>query len=196
MRWSRTPILLLLSRCLTIRRAPQKEWLLYPAYPRHFFSLRGLVHICIPHTGTPCGRGLYRQGLTRLSWVLLSASALLPSLCFYYSILLTICQALFLFFLGAVGDSNPHFNFSPHLGDTLTCSPVFAGGATRTHIIPLPTQPKTPATDGRTRLERVEWHNGGLSATEAHHLRFVPLLYHNLGDLSRGFLHFFSSLQA
>ena len=29
---------------------------MYPAYPRHFFSLRGLVHICIPHTGTPCGR--------------------------------------------------------------------------------------------------------------------------------------------
>ena len=89
-----------------------------------------------------------------------------------------------------MGDSNPHFNFSPHLGDTLTCSPVFAGGATRTHIIPLPTQPKTPATDGRTRLERVEWHIGGLSATEAHHLCFVPLLYHNLGDLSRGFLKF------
>ena len=59
-----------------------------------------------------------------------------------------------------MGDSNPHFNFSPHLGDTLTCSPVCAGGATRTHIIPLPTQPKTPATDGRTRLERVEWHIG------------------------------------
>ena len=33
-----------------------KKWLLYPAYPRHSFSLRGLVHICIPHTGTPCGR--------------------------------------------------------------------------------------------------------------------------------------------
>ena len=29
---------------------------MYPAYPRHCFSLRGLVHICIPHTGTPCGR--------------------------------------------------------------------------------------------------------------------------------------------
>ena len=100
-------------------------------------------------------------------------------------------KTFFLFFLGAVGDSNPHFNFSPHLGDTLTCSPVFAGGATRTHIIPLPTQPKTPATDGRTRLERVEWHNGGLSATEAHHLRFVPLLYHTLRGLSRGFINFF-----
>ena len=91
-----------------------------------------------------------------------------------------------------MGDSNPHFNFSPHLGDTLTCSPVCAGGATRTHIIPLPTQPKTPATDGRTRLERVEWHTGGLSATDAHHLCFVPLLYHNLGDLSRGFFYDFS----
>ena len=29
---------------------------MYPAYPQHFFSLWGLVHICIPHTGTPCGR--------------------------------------------------------------------------------------------------------------------------------------------
>ena len=86
-----------------------------------------------------------------------------------------------------MGDSNPHFNFSPHLGDTLTCSPVFAGGATRTHIIPLPTQPKTPATDGRTRLERVGWLSGRLPATDAHHLCFVPLLYHNLGGLSRGF---------
>ena len=64
----------------------------------------------------------------------------------------------------------------------------FVCGAARTHIIPLPTQPKTPATDGRTRLERVEWHNGGLSATEAHHLCFVPLLYHTLKGLSRGFL--------
>lgn len=36
--------------------SPPRKWLLYPAYPRHFFSLRGLVHICIPHTGTPCGR--------------------------------------------------------------------------------------------------------------------------------------------
>ena len=31
-------------------------------------ALHGLVHTCIPHPYTPCGRGLYRQGLTRLSW--------------------------------------------------------------------------------------------------------------------------------
>lgn len=37
---------------------------MYPAYPRHFFSLRGLVHICIPQTGTPCGRGLCHRSLT------------------------------------------------------------------------------------------------------------------------------------
>ena len=98
MRWSRTPILLLLSRCLTIRRAPQKEWLLYPAYPRHFFSLRGLVHICIPHTGTPCGRVIGNKVL-----------------------------------LALVG--------------------------THLFVVALPSP-------------------------------FVPLLYHNLGDLSRGFLHF------
>ena len=41
---------------------------------------------------------------------------------------------------------------------------------------PLPTQPTTPTTDGRTRLERVGWLSGGLPATEAHHLRFVPSL--------------------
>ena len=39
---------------------------MYPAYPRHFFSLRGLVHICIPQTGTPCGRGLCQQVLRTL----------------------------------------------------------------------------------------------------------------------------------
>ena len=92
---SRTDIHLLLSRCSTILNYHDIGWLLYPAYPQHFFSLRGLVHICIPHTGTPCGRGLCHQGLTRLSWVLPSASALFPSLCFYYSTLLAICQALF-----------------------------------------------------------------------------------------------------
>ena len=42
---------------------------------------------------------------------------------------LRFVKTFFNFFLGAVGDSNPHFNFSPHLGDTLTCSPVCAGGA-------------------------------------------------------------------
>ena len=149
MRWSRTPILLLLSRCLTIRRAPQKEWLLYPAYPRHFFSLRGLVHICIPHTGTPCGRGLCHQGLTRLSWVLPSASALLPSLCFYYSTLLVICQGVFRNFL--------KFLFKQHhsLG---RCDPLVVSLVTGGDSLSFP---------------------------------LTPLLYHNLGNLSRGFLHFF-----
>ena len=36
----------------------------------------------------------------------------------------------------------------------------------------LPTLPKTPATDGRTRLERVGWLSGRLPATDAHHLCF------------------------
>ena len=118
-------------------------------------------------------------------------------MCLNYSTQVLICQALFLiFFWGRWGIRTPTLTFSPHLGDTVTCSPVFAGGATRTHIIPLPTQPKTPATDGRTRLERVEWHNGGLSATDAHHLRFVPLLYHALRGLSRGFLLFVRALPA
>lgn len=74
---------------------------MYPAYPRHFFSLRGLVHICIPHTGTPCGRVMGQRSY-RLSWVFPFGTAL-----------------------------------------------------------PSP---------------------------------FVPLLYHNLGDLSRGFLSFFKKL--
>ena len=42
---------------------------------------------------------------------------------------------------------------------------------------PLPTQPTTPTTDGRTRLERVGWLSGGLPATEAHHLRFFTKSY-------------------
>ena len=37
---------------------------------------------------------------------------------------------------------------------------------------------------------------GGLSATDAHHLRFVPLLYHTLRGLSRGFLLFMRALPA
>ena len=41
-----------------------------------------------------------------------------------YHILNHLSRGFFIFFLGAVGDSNPHFNFSPHLGDTLTCSPM------------------------------------------------------------------------
>ena len=41
---------------------------MYPAYPRHCFSLRGLVHICIPHTGTPCGRVMGQRSYG-LSWV-------------------------------------------------------------------------------------------------------------------------------
>ena len=95
-------------------------------------------------------------------------------------------------FLGAVGDSNPHFNFSPHLGDTLTCSPVCAGGATRTHIIPLPTQPKTPATDGRTRLERVEWHIGGTLRNRSTPSVFCTLIVSQLGRFVKGFFYLFS----
>ena len=121
------------------------EWLLYPAYPRHSFSLRDLVHICIPHTGTPCGRGLYRQGLTRLSWVLPSASALLPSLCFYYSTLLAICQGVSANFLSIL----LHFLLA------------------------------TLQTSWGTRLEVC-------------YSPLTPLLYHNLGGLSR----VFSSVQA
>lgn len=37
-------------------------------------------------------------------------------------------------------------------------------------------------------LDSNEWGgtHGGLPHTDGHHLRFIPLLYHNLGDLSRG----------
>ena len=51
-----------------LTKAPEGGWLLYPAYPQHFFSLWGLVHICIPHTGTPCGRVIGRRSYG-LSWV-------------------------------------------------------------------------------------------------------------------------------
>ena len=36
---------------------------MYPAYPQHVFSPRGLVHIYIPQTRTPCGR-VIGSGLT------------------------------------------------------------------------------------------------------------------------------------
>ena len=49
-------------------RCVRKGWLVYPAYPQHFFSLCGLVHICIPHTGTPCGRIIGNRSYW-LSWV-------------------------------------------------------------------------------------------------------------------------------
>ena len=41
---------------------------MYPAYPQHCFSLWSLVHICIPHTGTPCGRVIGHRSYG-LSWV-------------------------------------------------------------------------------------------------------------------------------
>ena len=130
------------------------------ASPWHLWST-----ICIAVSGTPLPLWdsewrLYRSDnafgdlqpthLRRVTSVYTARRSFPLLLYLYYSTHSAICQALFLFF--------------------------FAGGATRTHIIPLPTQPTTPATDGRTRLERVEWHTGGLSATDAHHLRFVPSL--------------------
>ena len=98
---------LLLSRCPTIERLPHgREWLVYPAYPRHSFSLRGLVHICIPHTGTPCGRVLGRWSYS-LSWA--SALRRCHSLAFctlsipyfkgFVKRFLTFCERLFQAFL-------------------------------------------------------------------------------------------------
>ena len=61
-----------LRQCLNRRRERRKrkwlffrngERLVYLAYPRHFFSPRGLVHIYIPQTRTPCGR-VIGSGLT------------------------------------------------------------------------------------------------------------------------------------
>ena len=62
-----------------VRFHHQRNWLLYPAYPRHYFSLRGLVHICIPHTGTPCGGRFAGRDLLVSRGTCLLASAL--SLC-------------------------------------------------------------------------------------------------------------------
>ena len=75
--------------------------------------------------------------------------ALLPSLCFYYSILLTICQALFLIFFGGNGGACPSKSRVWAELHRLTAFP-------KSLAVPIP-------------------------------LAFVPLLYHNLGDLSRGF---------
>ena len=76
-------------------------------------DIRDIVSACtvwftldIPHPYTPCGRGLYRQGLTRLSWVLPSRWLLpcIPHLYLDYITFLVICQDLFekipVFFLG------------------------------------------------------------------------------------------------
>ena len=111
-----------------------KKGLVYPAYPRHFFSLRGLVHICIPHTGTPCGRIIGNRSYW-LSWVF-------P-------------------FVGL-----------PYL------SPIYGGwGGIWTHIpLLLSSRPTSWTTQP---------------------FLFVPLLYHTLRGLSRGFfekLEFFYSL--
>ena len=56
----------------------------------------GLVHIYIPHNGaTVRSRTLSSWSNTTLVGLALLASAMLPSLCFYYSTLLTICQVRF-----------------------------------------------------------------------------------------------------
>ena len=56
-----------------------KSWLVYPAYPRHYFSLRGLVHIYIPHTGIPCGRIIGNRSYW-LSWALPNSGLPFPHL--------------------------------------------------------------------------------------------------------------------
>jgi hypothetical protein len=129
----------------------------------------------------PKSKSLYSQPFLSITSSAIVGEGGSLTLYLYYSTDCWICQA---FFLGRWGNRTPTLT-SPHTwGILITCSPVCAGGATRTHIIPLPTQPTTPATDGRTRLERVGWHTWGIPATEAHHLRFAPLLYHNWGNLS------------
>ena len=79
------------------KRSPldYEERLVYPAYPQHSFSPWGLVHICIPQTGTPCGR-VIGSGLTdsRGSFPLWDCLSL--TCCIYCTTNLSVCQYLFL----------------------------------------------------------------------------------------------------
>ena len=117
---------------------------MYPAYPRHFFSLRGLVHICIPQTGTPCGRVMGLKVLPTL-----------VGLSLWDCLALAFCTLIVSHFKGFV---KRFFKFFlKNLFDWLYRTPTNALGCV------------------------------------AYYPRLLtPLLYHNLGDLSRGFLHFFS----
>ena len=79
-------------------RCVRKGWLVYPAYPRHFFSLRGLVHICIPHTGTPCGRVIGNRSYW-LSWVFPLWDCLSLTSWVKYNTLNSVCQEVLQNFL-------------------------------------------------------------------------------------------------
>ena len=91
---------------------PKGKRLLYPAYPRHFFSLRGLVHICIPHTGTPCGRVIGNKVLLALVGTHLFVVALpSPFVPLLYHTLRRLSRGFLNFFcsVGRFGFTSPNY---------------------------------------------------------------------------------------
>ena len=83
---------------------------------QHFFSELALVHICIPHTYTPCGRVIGLKVLPTLMGLSLWDCLALAFCVLIISQTLRFVKTFFNFFLGAVGDLNPHFNILPTLG--------------------------------------------------------------------------------
>lgn len=75
------------------------RWLVYPAYPQHFFILWGLVHIYIPQTGTPCGRVIGNRSYS-LTWAFLFRIAVPSPVVFIVSQTFQFVNTFFKFFGG------------------------------------------------------------------------------------------------
>lgn len=92
---------------------------------------------------------------------------IIPRLYLYYNTRLAFCQEVFLVFCWRC-DSNAHHPIADSTDDT------------------------SHRWENSTRTSRMAFW--GFPPTDGHHLCFVPLLYHNLGNLSRGFRNFYSIL--
>lgn len=111
------------------KRSPNyEEWLVYPAYPQHSFSLWGLVHICIPQTGTPCGRVMGNWSYW-LSWALPFGVAVPSPLEFIVPQTFRFVNTFFYFFLQGGGCAL-----------TITCGSLSAldVGCSLTQVRPVP----------------------------------------------------------
>ena len=136
--------------------------------PYRWLSLRlvpntasGLVHICIPHNGATVRSRTLSARTYSLSWAPHLWVALLPSLCFYYSTELSICQELF--FVKSY--------IFPRRYLTRTSSKGISGF-------------EPPSIAVARFIKRIRT----ATARSQSRIPFVPLLYHTLRDLSRSFL--------
>ena len=129
-----------------------------------FQPARSGSHLIYRNPYTPCGRGLYRQGLTRLSWGL--------PLRFCLASLICTCIIAHIWLLVKYFFEKSQFYF---LGFRL-------------HL--LLSRSVLLAKSLVEELGNTPWNR--TFAETSFRTPFVPLLYHNLSDLSRGFLHFFS----